>query len=125
MNRYKILNFITIEFVFVFISISYSVFSNNIQAQPNNSSKGESPFINITQFLQRLGIQVTVEYETKSLVVLRGDEETFSNLNQDFSPLWRAVDFVKSKGYTVGEITTSGIGSEGNPTRMYVIMTKP
>jgi hypothetical protein len=41
------------------------------------------------------------------------------------SPFWNAIDVVKHYGYAVEEVATSGMGSQGNPTRFYAIMSRP
>jgi hypothetical protein len=40
-------------------------------------------------------------------------------------PFWNAIDIVKKYGYSLDEITTSGEGSQGNPTSFYAVMSKP
>jgi len=68
---------------------------------------------------------VTVEYESNTLVVLRGDEDSLLMLNGTLGPLWNAIDIVETeKGFKMKEMITSGIGSKGNPTRIYAIMEK-
>lgn len=68
---------------------------------------------------------VEVEYQSESMVVLRGDEGTFLATNGTMTPFWNAIDIVKHYGYSLDEITTSGMGSQGNPTRFYAVMSKP
>ena len=78
--------------------------------------------INFTELLGS-NFFVATEYQSNSLVVLRGDEELltiFGNMNL----LWKAIDVVQHYGYSLKEITTSGMGSQGNPTRFYAILVK-
>ena len=35
-----------------------------------------------------------------------------------------AIDKVKKQGYKLDDITSSGMGSQGNPTRFYAAMSK-
>jgi hypothetical protein len=45
--------------------------------------------------------------------------------NGTMTPFWNAIDVVKHYGYSLSDVTTSGMGSQGNPTRFYAIMSKP
>ena len=86
--------------------------------------QSESPTVNITESLIHLYPFVTVEYETNSMLVLRGDEDSLLVVNGTLAPFWDAVDSARSVGYVLDDVTTSGMGSQGNPTRFYAIMTK-
>lgn len=90
-------------------------------------SKGQpevtSP-VNITDMLLDKYPFVTVEYETNSAVILRGDEDSLLLLNGSLAPLWEAIDDVSNAGYILNEVTSSGMGSQGNPTRFYAVMMK-
>lgn len=87
--------------------------------QPNNSAS-----INITENLLDMYPFVSVEYETNSMVVLKGDEDSLLLVNGTLAPLWEAVDKVSKAGYVLEDVTSSGMGSQGNPTRFYAIMVK-
>jgi hypothetical protein len=63
-------------------------------------------------------------YLRHGLIVLRGDEETMLLSNETIAPLWHAIDIVKHYRISIVDITTSGMGSKGNPTRFYAIMSK-
>ena len=67
---------------------------------------------------------ITVEYESDSTIVIKGDENSLLILNGTLAPLWNAIDIVKDNGFKLKEITESGMGSQGNPTRFYVILEK-
>lgn len=71
------------------------------------------------------GPLVEVEYQTDSVVVLKAEEDLLLSLNGTMAPLWNAIDIVEHYGYSLDDITNSGVGSEGNPTRFYAIMSKP
>jgi hypothetical protein len=39
--------------------------------------------------------------------------------------LWEAMDLLKNQyGFKVQSVMTSGVGSQGNPTVVYILMTK-
>jgi hypothetical protein len=41
------------------------------------------------------------------------------------TPLWAAMDLLKTgHGFQLQHIMTSGVGSVGNPTSVYIVMTK-
>jgi hypothetical protein len=66
---------------------------------------------------------VTLEFISNSTVVLKGDEAFMLKTDNDLRSLWKAIDAVKQLGFNVDEITESGLGSVGNPTRFYVVMS--
>jgi len=84
-----------------------------------------SPSIDIKAAIMSKTILVSVEYQSGSMVVLKADEDTLLNINGTLAPFWLSIDVVKHYGYRLNDITTSGLGSQGNPTRFYAIMTKP
>ena len=87
------------------------------QAQP-------TPTMSIREAIASKYLPVNVEYQSVTTVVLRGDECMIST-NGTLKPFWVAIDIVKHYGYSLDEIITSGMGSEGNPTRFYAVMSKP
>lgn len=68
---------------------------------------------------------IDVEYQGESVVVLKADENALLLSNGTLMPFWNAIDLVKHYGYSLNDVTTSGMGSQGNPTRFYAIMSKP
>lgn len=68
---------------------------------------------------------IQVEYHSDKLVVLRGDEDILLAVNGTMNSFWNAIEITKQFGYSLDQVTTSGMGSQGNPTRFYAIMTKP
>jgi hypothetical protein len=68
---------------------------------------------------------IDIEYQSDSMIVLRGYEETLLATNGTMMPFWNAIDIVKHYGYSLDEVATSGMGSQGNPTRFYAVMSKP
>ena len=67
---------------------------------------------------------VTVEYQGNFTVVLKGDEATLLTLKGSLAPFWQAIDMVKGLGYSLDDLTISGAGSQGNPTRFYALLSK-
>lgn len=67
---------------------------------------------------------VHVNYESQSTILISGDLID-SDLNRFNSELWQAMDLLKNQyGFKVQEVMTSGVGSVGNPTTVYILMTK-
>jgi hypothetical protein len=66
---------------------------------------------------------VTIEFVSNSTIALKGDEEFMLNTEYNLTPFWKAIDTAKQFGYSLDEITESGLGSVGNPTRFYAIMS--
>ena len=95
------------------------------EGQPASVPAIKPPSVDIRAALIVKVPLVEVEYQSESMIVLRGDEGAFVSTNGTMTPFWNAVDIVKHYGYLLNEITTSGMGSQGNPTRFYDIMTKP
>ena len=82
------------------------------------------PPIDLLKILKTHQIPIEVEYQSISSVVLRADEERFLLLNETLSSFWHAIDTVKKYGYHLKEITESGMGYQGNPTRFYAFLEK-
>ncbi len=82
------------------------------------------PPIDFSKILKESQTLIEVEYQSAYSVVLRGNEETLLLLNGTLVPFWYAIDIVKKHGYQLKEITESGMGSKGNPTRFYAVLEK-
>ena len=71
---------------------------------------------------------VKVVYESSNTTLLQGGLiiSQFNTPDLMFnSDLWSAMDLLKNQyGFKVLRITTSGVGSQGNPTVVYILMTK-
>jgi hypothetical protein len=91
---------------------------------PICSSEGQ-PSTSLKQILLIKAPLIDVEHEDPKTVVLAAREETLLTTNGTLSSFWDAIGIVKQYGYTLDEVTTSGMGSQGNPTRFYAIMSKP
>jgi hypothetical protein len=64
-----------------------------------------------------------VVYESPTMIVLYGDLLNFGlNYNQN---LWKAAEPLRTDyGYDIIDTLVSGIGSDANPERFYVILAK-
>lgn len=107
------------------LGLLFLLFLNNVHAQqPVNLTKvieKEFPEKTISQFSPYPFNPVTVEYESPTTILISGDLITWY-FNTD---LWKAMDLLKgSNGFKVEHVMTSGIGSQGNPTVVYILMTK-
>lgn len=119
-------------------------YSQNVNAQLGNLSK-----IIEDKFTKESGagyhnppelvLFVHPVYESPTTILIQGDliveKEVVVNptgaasvlqkqnvLNTD---LWSAMDLLKDQyGFKIQQIMTSGVGSEGNPTTVYILMTK-
>jgi len=105
-----------------FVTIVYLPHS---EGQNNMSLVLRPPPLDIKQLVLAVSPLIEVEYQGESIVVLKADEDTLLLTNSSMSPFWKAIDAIKHYGYNVNDITTSGMGSQGNPTRFYAIMSKP
>jgi hypothetical protein len=65
-----------------------------------------------------------VKYESPTTILISGDliigyTGTFNSV------LWEAMDLLKNQyGFKIQQVMTSGVGSVGNPTIVYILMTK-
>ena len=113
--------------IFTIVGLGTIYFSNDIvNAQISTQGQGLDSMsaVNITDILfDDYFPFITVEYEGNSTVVLRGDEESLLLLNGTLAPFWEAIDIVSERGYSLKDVATSGMGSKGNPTRFYAIMS--
>lgn len=66
---------------------------------------------------------VTVEFIGNSTVVLMGDEKFLVGTEGTMNSFWLGIEKVKQFGYILDEITTSGDGTDLNPTRFYAILS--
>jgi len=93
----------------------------NLYGQPIDSTSDRTQ--EIEDSLIELYPGVTVEFVGNSTVVLMGDEKFLVGAEGTMNSFWTGIDKVKQFGYTLDEITTSGMGSEPNPTRFYAILS--
>lgn len=65
---------------------------------------------------------VHVLYESPKKIILGGFLIEAGDFNSD---LWQARDLLKNQyGFKMDQVITSGTGTEANPTKVYVVMTK-
>ena len=65
---------------------------------------------------------VQVPYESPTTILIGGDLIYGFGYN---SALWEAMDLLKNQyGFKVQSVMTSGVGSQGNPTVVYILITK-
>jgi hypothetical protein len=107
------------------VLLSVLQLASDATAQQNSSLVLRSPSVDIKTVLLSISPLIDVEYQGESIVVLKADEDTLLISNGTMSPFWNAIDAVKHYGYTVEELATSGMGSQGNPTRFYAVMSRP
>ena len=96
----------------------------NVNAQlPENLTKViEEKFPSNPYVQESYGKPVQVRYESPTSVILQGNLVYTFDFNTD---LWRAMDLLKSQyGFKLQQIFTSGVGSRGNPTTVYILMTE-
>ena len=95
------------------------------EGQQNASLVLRPPAVDIKQIMFAVSPLIEVEYQGESIIVLKAEEDTLLLTNSSMSPFWKAIDAVKHYGYSLSDVTTSGMGSQGNPTRFYAVMSKP
>ncbi|CAN5240645.1 hypothetical protein BH18THE2_BH18THE2_41490 [soil metagenome] len=65
-----------------------------------------------------ISAEVSVECATNNMIIL-----VFGEVASELG--WNAIEYFKTKGnFTLDDITTSGMGSQGNPTRFYALLSK-
>jgi len=67
---------------------------------------------------------VHVRYESPTTVLISGDliVADYGLFNKN---IWEAMDLLKTQyGFKLQNVMTSGVGSVGNPTTVYILMTK-
>jgi hypothetical protein len=67
---------------------------------------------------------VQVRYESPKTILING--ELINEWDRTFnSNLWQAMEMLTNQyGFKLQHVMTSGVGSEGNPTSVYILMTK-
>jgi hypothetical protein len=69
---------------------------------------------------------ISLVYESASTIVFTGDllVSTGTGLYTDNQSPWKAVDGFEAQGYSIESISLAGQGSQGNPHKVYVVMSK-
>lgn len=114
------LSFLFVNFLVIgcLLSLFHLAHAQNITSLSNNI-----PNSKILQTLIKYYPAVTPEFISNSTIVLKGDEEFMLKTENTLHTFWKAIDTVKHFGYHLDEVTESGMGSAGNPTRFYAIMS--
>ena len=104
-----------------FVVIVISVFSSDI-IHYDSYAQATTTTNNITDLLfEKYYPIVEVDYESNSMIVLEGNTNYLSKINGSLVPFWESIDVVTNQGYSLKEITTSGIGNKDNPIIFYAI----
>lgn len=135
------------KFLFSIIGISITVmltlFLGQFESQVVNAQQPNMATVIEKEFTRELGSGqvmppvshswVKVMYESPTTVVLGGDLiasdrdvdtrlQPSTHWNGD---LWAAMDLLKNQyGFKLQQVMTNGVGSVGNPTTVYILMTK-
>lgn len=109
----------------IIIALALSSSFSHSEAQQNTAPVLRPPSVDIKAIILLVSPLINVEYQGESIVVLKADEDALLLSNGTITPFWNAIDVVKHYGYSLNDVTTSGMGSQGNPTRFYAIMSKP
>jgi hypothetical protein len=70
---------------------------------------------------------ISLLHESPTMIVLNGDLliSTSPGLYSENTSLWKAVNMIKDAGYnTITSMELAGQGNQGNPHKLYVVMTK-
>lgn len=115
----------------IIITVIVLTINQTVNAQSANSTIGQiidEKYGPKSQLSNELSFEVPatvyVKYESPSTVMISGDliNSQFSRFNSD---LWEAMDLLKNQyGFKLQNVMTSGAGSVGNPTTVYILMTK-
>ena len=115
-----------ITFIIIIISISL-ILNHTVYGQAGNltgviDQKFNKKNIKIGDTIFENIDSVNVKYESPTTIMISGDLIIGSTFN---TALWQARDLLKTQhGFKLQQIMTSGIGSVGNPTTVYILMTK-
>ena len=104
--------------LFLVVVTSPLLIPNQVGAQPTAPCEALPTLEEKTaQQLRLVGQEIVIECLTDKVVVF-GFEETKSMFG------WIAMDAFAKSNYTFADIVPSGMGTEGNPNRFFIIMTK-
>lgn len=122
---------ICIVFVTLLINSSYAQFLNStiakiIDEKYTKISKYDPVTNTLFEDPKVLFRPVYVDYESPSTIMISGGLINSIHGNNTFNyQLWQAMDLIKNQyGFKLQNVMTSGQGSVGNPTVVYILMTK-
>ena len=87
--------------------VSSSNAQNTIEV---NKIQLESSPVDLVKIIQDNEPLIEVEYQSRSTVVLKGDEDLLLLTKGTLTPFWHAIDIVKKEGYSLEHFTESGNG---------------
>jgi hypothetical protein len=69
---------------------------------------------------------ISLVHNSPTMVVLTGDllVNTAALAYADNTSFWKAVNDLKNAGYTISSVELAGQGNQGNPHKLYVVMSK-
>jgi len=78
----------------------------------------------IFERISYVNVKYDVKYESPTTILINGD--LINSVDSTFNTaLWEAMDLLKTQyGFKLQPTMTSGVGSVGNPTTVYILMTK-
>ena len=109
----------------IIVTLTIGASFSHSEAQQHTPPVLRPPSVDIKAIILLISPLINVEYQGESIVVLKADEDALLLSNGTMTPFWHAIDVVAHYGYNLDNVATSGMGSQGNPTRFYAIMSKP
>jgi len=125
------------------VTVVLSLYLGQSESQFVNAQQGNMSTVIKDKFTREIGTGqvmplvshswVEVMYESPNTVILRGDlitneqyvDQRLQPNGQSNTDLWAAMDLLKNQyGFKILQVMTSGVGSVGNPTTVYILMTK-
>ena len=94
---------------------------SSIEGQISNNTKSTAQ--NMEDALIDLYPGVTTEFIGNDTTVLMGDEQFLVGTEGTMKSFWLGIEKIKQFGYELDEITTSGDGTDLNPTRFYAVLS--
>jgi hypothetical protein len=122
MRNYNLPILIVMLACFVLFALSELEYVNS-QQSVNLTKVIEEKFppITISEYSPFPFNRVEVEYVGPTTILISGPL-IHAAFNSD---LWAAMDLLKNQyGFKIQQVMTSGVGSVGNPTTVYILMTK-
>lgn len=125
------------------VTVVLSLYVGQSEWQFINAQQGNMSMVIKEKFTREIGTGqvmppvsyswVKVIYESPNTVILQGDlitneqsvDQRLGPTRQSNTDLWTAMDLLKNQhGFIIQQVMTSGVGSVGNPTTVYILMTK-
>jgi hypothetical protein len=123
-KRTVVLSAVAICLFLTVANLGITAIQQTVKAQIHNQTKSFAPPAQgpVADYLDTIPkysqFPLLPIFESPSILIMRFDEP-------EFTTGWNAIYDIKTHfGYSLNSVVTSGVGSQGNPTRFYVIMTK-